>query len=56
MTVSQHFTGTRTLQLATKLIVKDIIYAFIGLVISILTAFAVNASIQKEILQLLGAK
>ena len=56
MTVSQHFTGTRTLQLATKLIVKDIIYAFIGLVISILTAIAVNSSIQKEILQLLGAK
>ncbi len=54
MTVSQHFTGTRTLQAASKLIVKDIVYAFIGLVISILTAIAVNASIQKEILELLA--
>jgi hypothetical protein len=56
MTVSQHFTGTRTLQVATKLIIKDIIYAFIGLVISILTAFAVNASIQKDIIKMLSGE
>jgi phosphate/sulfate permease len=51
MTVSEHFTGTRTLQHTTKLVVRDAVFALIGLVISILTAIFVNPTIQQEILQ-----
>jgi hypothetical protein len=49
MTISDHFTGTPDLQQTFKLIIKDVMYAFIGLVISILTAVFVNPTIQKEI-------
>jgi hypothetical protein len=49
MTVSNHFTGTRSMPQTIKLVVRDAMFAFIGLIISILTALFVNPTIQKEI-------
>lgn len=51
MTISEHFTGTRTLPQTTKLVVRDAIFALIGLIISIFTAIFVNPSIQQEIIE-----
>lgn len=54
MTLSAHFTDTKTLLHASRLILRDVLYAFFGLVISILTAMFVNPKISKEVIEILG--
>ena len=48
-----HREGSRKYRQTWRLIGKDLLYALIGLAISILLAFAVNPGIQKEIVLLL---
>lgn len=49
MTLSPYFTETHDMSRALFLIFRDAMFAFIGLVISIMTAFFVNPTIQQEI-------
>ena len=47
---SKHLTTGRAAVLTFKMIGRDILYAIIGLIISVLIALAVNPNLQEELL------
>lgn len=56
MTLSAHFTLSRTLPRTLILIFRDALYALFGLIISVLTAMFVNPKIMDELLRLMNLR